>query len=509
MLKPSSGLSIKKPVSLVQENFRNHELKKTLGPVQLILIGIGCIVGAGVYVMTGAASQYAGPAIILSFVLAGCACGLTALCYAELASVLPVSGASYSYAYSSLGEIFAWALGWMLMLEFWLAGSALAAGVSGYFTSLLADFGVIIPVQFSNSLVQLQSDSVADKFVLSGNINLIAIFAVVLVTLVLVRGITHSAFANTVMVVIKIGVLAGFVIVGWQHVDSSNWVPFLPENQGGFKFGIEGVFRAASILFFSYLGFEAVATAALEAKNPKRDIPIGILGAMFISTILYVLVAFVMTGLVQFESLGVPDPIAVAIEAVNQPIMTVIIKAGALVGLMSVLMMNTYAHSRVCYSMSHDGLLPPIFSHLHKQFKTPFKGTIIIASLAAFAAAMLPISILADLVSIGTTFVFITVALSLIWLRSTHPELERPFSVPFGGIRLKGIWFGVVPVTAIIFCLIMMTPVLLDIANRALNGDLIPLSILLVYIIAGGIIYYCYGYKNSKLRLSIVNQEQV
>ncbi|MEP1447265.1 MAG: amino acid permease [Paraglaciecola sp.] len=499
-----SSLLIKKNLVDIQSSLQGHGLKKTLGPFQLILIGLGCIIGAGVYVMTGtAAAQYAGPAIILSFVLAGLACGFTALCYAELSSVIPVSGASYSYAYTSLGEAFAWTLGWMLMLEFWLAGSALAAGAAGYFTSLLSDFGVHIPKSFSTTWIQQQIGEQGTHFEFSGGVNLIAVATVVLVTLVLVRGVSHSAAANTVMVIIKIGVLVGFVVVGWSHVDTDNWLPLIPENEGGFTYGVPGIFRAASILFFSYLGFEAVATAALEAKKPQRDIPIGIMGAMLVSTLVYIAVALVMTGLVPFKSLGVPDPIAIAVDVIQQPLLTVIIKIGALTGLVSVLLVNTYAHSRVCYSMSHDGLLPKIFSVVHPRFKTPYKGTIIVALLAAIAAAILPISILADLVSIGTTFVFSVVAISLIWLRTKHPELERPFKVPFGGMWIKGIWFGVVPVCALIFCFAMMAPVLIDIGLRSQAGDWIPGTILVVYMLLGAGIYGFYGHKNSALRLSL------
>lgn len=503
MANNTGKLLIKKPLADIQNSLQGHGLKKTLGPVQLILIGLGCIIGAGVYVMTGtAAAHYAGPAIILSFVLAGLACGFTALCYAELSSVLPVSGASYSYAYTSLGELFAWILGWMLMLEFWLAGSALAAGVAGYFTSLLNDFGLFIPDSISTTWIQHQVSEQGARFEFSGGVNLVAVAAVVLVTLVLVRGVSHSAAANTVMVIIKIGVLVGFVLVGWGNVDTDNWFPFIPQSEGGFTYGVPGIFRAASILFFSYLGFEAVATAALEAKNPQRDIPIGIIGAMVVSTSVYIAVALVMTGLVPFRSLGVPDPIAVAMEVIQQPFLTVMIKIGALTGLVSVLLVNTYAHSRVCYSISHDGLLPRIFSAVHPRFKTPYKGTIIVATLAAIAAAILPISILADLVSIGTTFVFSVVAISLIWLRTQHPELARPFKVPFGGLWIKGIWFGVVPVCALIFCFGMMAPVMIDIALRAHRGDWIPGTILVVYMLLGACIYWLYGHKNSVLRQS-------
>ncbi len=497
---PTSSSFLKKPLATAQQRFNNHGLTRSLGPVQLVLLGIGCIVGAGVYVMTGiAASHYAGPAIILAFVLAAFACGLTALCYAELSSVIPISGASYSYAYISLGELFAWGLGWMLMLEYWLAGSLLAVGVSGYFTSLLADFAVTIPSWASQSLVQ-QSAGVQGHFMVTHHVNLVAVIALALVAAVLVRGVRQSVAITALMVALKVGVLVAFVLVGWQHVNTANWQPFIPENEGGFRFGVPGIFRAASILFFSYLGFEAVATAALEAKNPKRDVPIGIIGALLVSSLLYIAVALVITGLVPFRQLNVPDPIALAINVIGLPVMTVVIKVGALTGLMSVLLVNVYAQSRICYAMADDGLIPPLFKRIHHRYKTPYQGTLLVSALAALTAALLPIDILADLVSIGTVCVFMVVSVSLIWLRSTHPELPRPFKVPLGGVWVKGVWLGTVPVLALVFALVMIGPVVVDIVQKALIGNALPLVILALYIVAGAAIYGRYGKAHSKLR---------
>ena len=493
-------LFIRKPLADVRADAERHGLVRALGPIQLVMVGIGCIIGAGVYVMTGtAASNYAGPAVVISFALAGIACAFTALCYAELSSTLPVAGASYSYAYAALGEVFAWILAWMLSLEFGLAGSALAVGVSGYLLSLLQDFGITVPAILSTPLVQAVPTAHGASFMVGASFNLVAVAAVAFFAAVLVRGVTHSVRLNAFMVFVKIGVLVAFVIVGAPHVHTANWHPFLPPSQGGFAFGWLGVFRAASILFFAYLGFEAVATAALEARQPQRDIPIGILGSLVIATLVYIAVALVLTGLVPYSKLNVPDPVAVAVDVVGWPALTIIIKLGALAGLSSVLMINTFAHSRVWFAMSDDGLLPSFICSVHPRFKTPYLGTITVAGIAAVGAAFLPIAILGDLVSLGTGVVFMTVAVSTMWLRSTQPELHRPFKVPFGGVKIGDAWIGVVPVLSIALTLMMIAPVLGDIIYKAVKGDWIPAVILVCYIIAGAVLYASYGLRKSRL----------
>ncbi len=493
-------LFIRKPLEDVRADAERHGLVRSLGPLQLVMIGIGCIIGAGVYVMTGtAASNYAGPAVTLSFILAGIACGFTALCYAELSSTLPVAGASYSYAYAALGEVFAWILAWMLSLEFGLAGSALAVGVSGYLVSLLGDFGITIPAALSTPLVQAITSADGTHFTTGNSLNLVAVAAVAFFTVVLVRGVTQSARLNAFMVAVKIGVLIAFVIVGAPHVHPANWHPFFPPSQGGFQFGWLGVFRGASILFFAYLGFEAVATAALEARRPQRDIPIGILGSLLVATVLYVAVALVLTGLVPYSQLDVPDPVAVAVDVVGWPALTLLIKLGALAGLSSVLMINTYAHSRVWFAMSDDGLLPTFICSIHPRFRTPYLGTIVVAGIAAAGAAFLPIAILGDLVSLGTGVVFLTVAASTMWLRSTYPDLPRPFRVPFGGVRIGRAWIGVVPVLSMILTVLMIAPVIGDIGYKAATGDWIPAVILICYVTAGGLLYAFYGFHKSRL----------
>ncbi|MBY8826206.1 amino acid permease [Sphingomonas colocasiae] len=500
MTRARNRYLIRKPLADVRDDSEHHGLRRVLGPVHLVLIGIGCIIGAGVYVMTGtAAANYAGPAVMLSFVIAGLACAFTGLCYAELSSTLPVSGASYSYAYAALGEAFAWGLGWMLMLELGLAGSALAVGVSGYLVSLLGDFGVQVPAMIATPFMRPEAGQAGTHFVTGGGVNLVATGALAFFALILVRGVSQSAAINAVMVTVKVGVLIAFIAFGAPHVDPANWQPFIPENQGGFTYGWQGVLRGASILFFAYLGFEAVATAALEARKPQRDIPIGILGALAIATLVYMAVAAVLTGLVSYRLLNVPDPVAVAVEAIGLPTLTLVIKVGALTGLCSVLMVNTYAHSRICYAMSRDGLLPPLFSRVHARFQTPHQGTWFVALTAGIAAAFLPISMLGDLVSIGTGFVFATVAISVMWLRTTQPDLPRPFRVPFGGVRIGGMWLGVVPVLALLFCILMIGPVILDIIHKATVGEWVPAIILGVYLCFGLAFYLLYGVRNSRL----------
>jgi APA family basic amino acid/polyamine antiporter len=323
--------------------------------------------------------------------------------------------------------------------------------------------------------------------------------AVALFAAVLVRGVTHSARLNAFMVFVKVGVLIAFVIIGAPFVQTANWHPFLPPSQGGFAFGWLGVFRAASILFFAYLGFEAVATAALEARRPQRDIPIGILGSLLVATIVYIAVALVLTGLVPYARLNVPDPVAVAVDVIGWPALTLLIKLGALAGLSSVLMINTFAHSRVWFAMSDDGLLPKFICSIHPRFRTPYLGTIVVAGIAAAGAAFLPIVILGDLVSLGTGVVFLTVAISTMWLRSTQPDLPRPFRVPFGGFRVGRAWIGIVPALSVVLTLTMMAPVIGDIVYKASRGDWIPAIILLCYIVAGAVLYATYGVRKSRL----------
>ncbi|MFZ0501218.1 MAG: amino acid permease [Steroidobacteraceae bacterium] len=490
------GLLDRKPIELVRHDAQHDGLKRALGPIHLLLLGIGCILGAGIYVLPGAAAaEFAGPAVMLSFVIAGVACALTALCYAELASVMPVSGASYTYCYVSMGEAYAWALGWLLMLEYGLAGSLLGVGFSGYLVSLLHDFGIVVPAALSSSLIQASGTG----FVAIGALNLAAVAAILAVGVVLMIGVAESARVNAVLVTVKILVLAGFVAAGVGSIHVSNWVPFVPPNEGGFQYGWPGVFRAASILFFAYLGFNTVATAASEARDPQKDVPFGIVGSLVVCAILYIIVAAVMTGVVPFRRLGVPDPIAVAMDAVGHPKIAVLVKVGALTGLSSVLLVNAFGQSRITFAMARDGLLPPLFASIHPRLRTPWLGIAVLSLISAVLAAIFPLVFLADLVSLGTGAAFIITAISLIWLRNTRPELERPFRVPLGGVQIGGLWMGYVPLAAILMSVLMIAPVVLDIARHVRLGQPTAAIFLAVYLTAGALIYALYGRRKSRV----------
>jgi basic amino acid/polyamine antiporter, APA family len=491
-------LLARKSVAELQHDAANRGLKRVLGPVHVMLLGIGFIVGAGIYVMPGAAAaSFAGPAVIISFVIAAFACGLTGLCYAELASTLPVSGSSYSYCYAALGEIFAWIIGWLLILEYTVATALLGVGFAGYFTSFTAALGFEIPAAISTSLVQPVGLGASD-FAATGGVNLVAAGAIFAVTAILTLGISQSAFANNIMVTIKMLVLALFVAVGVGAIEPQNWTPFIPPNEGGFTYGWPGIVRAASMLFFAYLGFETVSAAAAEARNPQRDMPIGILGALLVCTVLYIVVAAVLTGIVPYRELGVADPIAVAIDRIDRPQLALLIKLGALAGLASVLLGTAYGQSRISFAMACDGLLPPLFSRVHPRFRTPHVATLLFGLLAAIGAAFLPLSMLGTLISFGTAMAFSIVCLSVIWLRNTRPDLERPFRVPLGGVRIRGVWIGFVPAAAMLMCWLMVVPAGLDIANQAAAGDIIPAAILIIYAIVGAAVYVGYGLRRPR-----------
>jgi APA family basic amino acid/polyamine antiporter len=436
---------------------------------------------------------------MLSFLIAGSACALTALCYAELAAAVPAAGSSYTYCYAAMGEVYAWTLGWLLMLEYGLAGSLLAVGFAGYLVSLLGDFGLQLPASISTSLLQSKVVDGHATFHAGGGFNLIAVAALAGAACVLVLGVSKSAWVNATLVTIKIAVLASFVAIGVGAVDPAHWTPFVPANEGGFTYGWEGVLRASSILFFAYLGFETVSTAAAETRDPQRAMPIGILGALGVSTAIYIVVAAVLTGIVPFRELGVPDPIAVAVDRIGHPGFAILIKVGALTGLASVLLVNGFGHSRVCYAMSRDGLLPAAFGRLHARYRTPAGGIVLVCAISALLAALFPLSILGDLVSIGTALAFVIVCLSLMWLRTTRPDLPRPFRVPLGGFRVGGVWIGWVPVAAIVLCIVMIAPIVLDFIAQARRGDTLPSIILCGYLALGAAIYALYGFRRTRV----------
>lgn len=543
---------IKKSIDQIQREATSHHLKRTLGPLNLVFLGIGCIIGAGIYVMTGnAAANYAGPSVMLSFIIAGTACAFAGLCYAELASTMPVAGSAYTYSYATMGELIAWIMGWLLVLEYGVAAATVAAGWSGYVTSFLKDFGILIPPEFAHSMIQSSADATGHLiFHITDNFNFVATAGILAVTGLLVLGVSESATVNNVIVFIKVGVLIAFIAMGVGFIHPENWTPFIPPNQGGFVYGVQGVFRAASVIFFAYVGFEAVSTAAAESKNPARDMPVGILGSLVICTIIYIAVAAVLTGVVSYKELGVPEPIAVAVDRMGMPWFSFLIKVGAVAGLTSVMLILTYGQTRIFFSMARDGLLPKAFAVVHPKFRTPWIGTIVLGVLIAIASSLLPITILGDLVSLGTAFAFGIVCLTVMHLRTTRADLHRPFRVPLGGVfvsaqgrvlltallafaglavfrflmqspwtdygaavvvaasvlwlvRSRGdqgrYWLGTAPMLGILFAAIMAGPLIEDIIQKALADDPIPAMILGGYLVLGAAIYLFYGLPNSRL----------
>jgi APA family basic amino acid/polyamine antiporter len=482
-------LFAKKSVAAIQAEYNKGELKRTLGPLNLVSLGVGAIIGAGIFVITGqAAATSAGPALILSFVIAGLVCAFAGLCYAELASTMPVSGSAYSYAYVTMGEVFAWAMGWLLLLEYGIAASTVAVGWSGYVTSLLGNLGIFVPPNLAESTLQyVEGEGLQPK----ASLNLVAAFGVLAVTALLVVGISESASVNNLIVLVKVGVLLLFIAMGIFFIKPENYTPFIPPEGDSFgEFGVSGIFVAASAVFFAYVGFEAVSTAAGEAKNPGRDLPIGILGSLAICTVLYMLTTLVLTGVVNYTQLNVKEPMAVAADAMGVAWFSWLIKIGAVTGLSSVMLVLVYAQTRVFYQMSKDGLVPGLFGRISPQFKTPANGTVLLGCVIAVAAATLPLGVLGDLVSLGTATAFLIVCLSVLYLRKSHPDLARPFKVPF---------YPVFPIIGVLLCLVMIVPILITKVEAASKGDPIPLALLGGYLVLGVLIYGLYGYRHSKI----------
>ncbi len=478
------NLLAKKSVDQVQSEAGNKELKRTLGPLNLVSLGVGCVIGAGIFVMTGkAAADHAGPAIVLSFILAGFACVLAALCYAELASALPVSGSAYTYTYVTLGEVFAWIMGWLLVLEYGLSASTVAVGWSGYVVSFFRDFGIIIPDSLSSPFFNLSKAT--GEIIITNHVNLPTIIIVLLLSILLAVGVKESANFNNVIVAIKLSVIIAFIAIGSFYIHPDNWVPFIPDyipkvtEHGEGKYGFAGILRASSIIFFAYVGFEAVSTAAQEAKNPQRDMPIGILGSLIICTILYILVSGVLTGIVSYKELSVADPIAVAVDKVGLGWFSVLIKIGAITGLTSVMLVLLYGQVRIFYVMSHDGLLPGIFSKTHPKFKTPHINSIIVGVIVALVSSLTPIDVLGDMVSLGTLLAFVMVCFSVLYLRYKRPDLVRPFRCPL---------VPYVPILGIILCLYLVS-----------SMPFATFMLIKWWLLFGILIYLFYGRKHSSL----------
>ena len=473
------GLMTRKPLADIIAEGEGHALGKTLGPVSLTALGIGCIIGAGIFVLTGtAAARYAGPGIMLSFVIGGIACAFVGLCYAELAALLPVAGSTYTYTYATLGEIFAWIIGWDLILEYAMGASTVAVGWSGYIASLLRNFGITIPPQYAAA--PWTEVKLPDGTTVGGIVNIPAALIVLALTAMLIGGTKELARLNNIMVAIKLFVVVAFILLGAAYVTSANWHPLIPTNTGEFgHFGWSGVVRGASVVFFAFIGFDAVSTAAQEAKLPQRDMPIGILGSLIICTILYVLVAAVVTGLVPYTELNVPDPIAKAVDVIGMTWFSVLIKIGALAGLTTVILVLLYGQSRVFFTIAKDGLLPKMFSEVHPTLGTPYKSQLLIGIVVAIVAALTPIDVLGEMVSIGTLFAFALVCGAVVYLRKSDAEIFRPFRTPAVP------W---VPSLGIAFSLLLMVFLPWETWLR-----------LIVWLAIGLVLYFAYGRSHSVL----------
>ena len=467
---------------MVETSDNANALKRTLGRFNLIMLGIGGIVGAGIFVLTGqAAANYAGPAIVLSFAIAGIACAFAGLCYAEFASMIPIAGSAYTYAYATLGEFIAWIIGWDLILEYLFGGATVSVGWSGYVVSFLKDYGIHIPPALCNA--PLAFDTATHEWMLTGSLmNFPAMFIVALITTLLVIGIRESANFNNLIVVIKITVILLFIGFGLLYIVPENLDPFIPENTGTFgQYGWSGIFRASGIVFYAYLGFDAISTVAQEVKNPQRDMRWGILGSLVVCTILYVLVGFVMTGMVSYTSLNTAAPIAVAVDSAGESLqwLRTPIKIGAIAGLSSVILVQLLGQTRIFFSMSNDGLLPQSFGIVHRKFKTPYITTLVTGFFAMMVSGLFPINLLGELVSIGTLLAFVLVCAGVLVLRYKSPEIHRPFKTPF---------FPYVPILGILTSLGVMA---------TLPGD--TWLRLIVWMVIGIIIYFLYSVRKSKL----------
>ena len=463
------GMLSRKSIAALQAEAGSGALRRTLGPVNLTTLGIGSVIGTGIFVLTGtAASQHAGPALVLSMVIAAVACAFAGLCYAELASMIPVAGSAYTYAYATAGEIFAWIIGWDLILEYALSAATVAVGWSGYFVSLMHDLGVDLPRALT-----------AAPGATGGVFNLPAAVIVLLVAGLLMVGIRESANTNTALVVLKVGVLLLFVTAGAAYVQRENLTPFIPPNTGEFgAFGWSGVLRGAAIMFFAYVGFDAVSTAAQEAKRPQRDLPIGILGSLVICTLIYIAVATVLIGIVPYGRLNVPDPLAVGIDATGLTWLSPVVKVSALFGLFSTMLVTLLGQTRIFYSMSRDRLLPDAFSRVHPRWRTPHVSTAVVGVAVSLAAGLLPITVLSELVSIGTLLAFVLVSVGVLVLRRARPDLPRPFRTP--GMP----W---VPILGAATCLLQMAVLPADTWIR-----------LFVWLALGMAVYFLYGARRTR-----------
>jgi len=455
------------------------ELNRALGPIHLIALGIGAIIGAGIFVITGhAAASYAGPGVVISFAIAGAGCLFAGLCYAEYASMIPVAGSAYTYTYATMGRFLAWFIGWNLVLEYLGASSTVAVGWSGYFNDFMHYLGSPIPAAFASAPIAVHG---LHEFALTGTyFNLPAVALVALVTCVLIVGVHMSANFNNLMVAIKLCIVLIVIAVGLPHVVPANQVPFIPPNTGTFgQFGWTGVFRATGVIFFAYIGFDAVSVAAQEAKNPQRDMPIGILGSLLICTVLYMLMSYVLTGLAPYSSLNVAHPVSMAVEQLQSTKwLAPFVNVGAIVGLASVVLVLILGQSRIFYAMAKDGMIPQLFCAVHPKFRTPWLGTLVTGIFAALLAGVLPLDILGELVSIGTLLAFVVVCIGIMILRKSRPNAPRPFRTPL-------VW--IVAPLGIGMCAFMMIYLPMDTWLR-----------LVIWTIIGTVIYFLYSRRHAK-----------
>ena len=459
----------------------NNGLKRHLSALNLTLLGVGCVIGAGIFVLTGTAAQmHAGPAVALSFIVSAFGCLLAGLCYAEFASMIPVSGSAYTYGYATMGEFVAWIIGWDLILEYLFGSATVAVGWSGYVTSFLKDWGINLPASISQSPFIYDHSGWHSTGAI---VNFPAIFIILIMTSLLVIGIKESAKFNNAIVLVKVIVILLFIGFGISHIDVQNWTPFIPENTGVWgQYGWSGILTGAGVVFFAYIGFDAVSTMSQEAKNPKRDMPMAILSSLVICTVLYIGVSLTLTGIVNYKDLNVSAPIALAIDRAGASLVWLrpIIKVGAIAGLSSVVLVLLLGQSRIFYAMASDGLLWKSFSKTHPKFKTPHIATLVTGVFAAFFAGVFPIGLLGELVSIGTLLAFVIVCVGILILRKTEPDAPRPFKTP---------WVPLVPILGALVCFAQMASLPTDTWVR-----------LIIWMLIGFVIYFTYGRKHSHAR---------
>ena len=463
------------------ENAHGPSLRRTLGPWGITALGIGAVIGTGIFVVTGqAAADHAGPAVLISFILAAICSGFTALCYSEFATLIPISGSSYSYAYATLGESVAWFIGWNMVLEYGISASAVATSWTGYFVSLLDHVGIHLPVTLTDAPLAYTNGALVP----TGHLfNLPAVAIVLALTWVCYIGIRESAGINLMMVLLKVGLIVVVVVAGYRYVDPANWHPFIPPAQGNHKYGWDGILRGAGMVFFAYIGFEATSTAAQECKNPQRDLPFGTLVSLVICTVLYLAMAAVLTGLIPYTQLGTDEPVVTAIRAHPElGWLRSIVEVGAMIGLSSVILVMIIAQPRIFMIMSRDGLLPPVFNRIHPRHRTPHINTLITGASIAALSAVFPLDLLANLTSMGTLIAFVAVCAGVLILRYTAPDLPRTFRVP---------WAHVICIAGVLSC-----------AALLITFDWFNWALMIVWTVLGFAIYFSYGVRHSRLRIA-------